>query len=297
MGGHDLGAAGSGVLTFTVASGTLQNIATINGTGGLTKTTTGMLILLGTNAYVGATTISAGSLVLGANNVLPDNSNISIGAATLDATTRTDTTGTLNVTAAANINLGNGAALTFANSSAVNWTGTLNISGTFVSGSSIRFGTTSTALTATQLGKISATGFASFSLDSSGFLVGDTAPASSYTNWQTANNTGGVFTGDHDNDGVVNGIEYFLGGNSNTTGQTILPGITNTSNTYSITWVKSSTYQGTYGTHYWVESTSTLSGPWTQEALGENVTISGNNITYTFPATIKRFARQIVADP
>jgi autotransporter-associated beta strand protein len=297
MGGHDLGAAGSGVLTFTVASGTLQNVATINGTGGLTKTSTGMLTLLGTNTYVGATTISAGSLVLGANNVLPDNSNIFIGAATLDATTRTDTIGTLNVTAAANINLGNGAALTFANSSAVNWTGTLNISGTFVSGSSIRFGTTSTALTATQLGKISATGFASFSLDSSGFLVGDTAPASSYTNWQTANNTGGVFTGDHDNDGVVNGIEYFLGGNSNTTGQTILPGITNTSNTYSITWVKSSTYQGTYGTHYWVESTSTLSGPWTQEALGENVTISGNNITYTFPATIKRFARLIVADP
>jgi hypothetical protein len=215
----------------------------------------------------------------------------------LDATTRNDTAGALNVTAAASINLGNGATLAFANSSAFSWAGTLNISGTFVSGSSLRFGTTSTALTTTQLGKISASGFTGFSLNSSGFLMGSSAPASSYTNWQTANNTAGVFSSDHDSDGVANGIEYFLGGNTNTTGQTTLPGITKASNIYSITWVKSSTYQGTYGIHYWVESTSTLSSSWIQEGLGENVTISGNNITYTFPSTIKRFARLIVAEP
>ena len=45
---------------------------------------------------------------------------------------------------------------------------------------------------------------------------------------------------DHDNDGVDNGVEYFLGGNTVTTGFTPLPGPVSG----AVTWVKSSTYTG-----------------------------------------------------
>ncbi|MBL9184813.1 MAG: autotransporter-associated beta strand repeat-containing protein [Verrucomicrobiaceae bacterium] len=262
----------------------------------LSKTGTSVWKISGANTYSGTTSITGGTLILGANNVLPGTTNVTIGAATLDADTRTDSMGTLNISSTATIRLGTGAALAFTDSSAVTWAGTLSITGTFVSGSSLRFGTTATALTATQLSKISSAGFTSFSLNSSGYLIANsTAPT--YTNWSTTNGTAGAFTADHDNDGVANGIEYFLGGNSNTTGTTPLPGVTNTSGTLSITWTKSSTYSGTYGTQFWIETTDTLTGTWTIEALGGNVTIVGNNVKYTFPSAARRFVRLKVASP
>lgn len=295
MNGHDIGAAGSGALTFIVESGTLQNVASINGTGGLTKTTTGTLVLQGANTYTGSTTISSGTLALGASNALPTTA-LSIGSATLNAATFTDTVGTLDVTGNAIINLGTGAALTFADSSVIDWTGgTLTLTGTFVSGSSLRFGTTATALTATQLGKISGSGFTSYSLNSNGYLVGSNG--ATFTNWQTANSSAGAFTADHDGDGVANGIEFFLGGSSNTTGQTPLPGVTNTNGSLSITWTKSATYTGIYGTNFWIETSDTLTGTWSLETEGGNVTITGDNITYTFPASARRFARLRVVEP
>jgi len=148
-----------------------------DGTLALIKSGGGTLTLSGPNTYTGGTTISAGTLALGANNVLADTSAISIGAATLNAATFTDTAGTLDVTnTAAVINLGSGGALAFADSSAVDWTdilGNLDITGTFVSGSSIRFGTTSGGLTSGQLAVISVngSGAGTYSLDASGYLV------------------------------------------------------------------------------------------------------------------------------
>ena len=289
MGGHDIGD-----VTFTVESGTLQNVASINGTGGLTKTTTGTLTISGTNTYAGTTAISAGTLALGASNVLPG--TVAIGSATLNAATFTDTLGTLDVTAAATVNLGSGAALSFADSSAVDWSGgTLTITGTFVSGSSLRFGTTASGLTPAQLAVISAPGAPFLTLNSSGYLVASSG--ANFTNWQAANGTTGGFNADHDNDGVLNGIEYFLGGNTNTTGPTPLPTIINTSGTLRITWTKSANYLGTYGTNFSVETTDTLGGTWTTETLGGTVVIVGNTITYTFPASVRRFARLKVTGP
>jgi hypothetical protein len=62
-------------------------------------------------------------------------------------------------------------------------------------------------------------------------------------------------------------------------------------------WTKSSTCPGVYGTNFWIESTETLTGTWTTETLGGNVTQNGNNITYTFPASAKRFVRLKVVGP
>jgi autotransporter-associated beta strand protein len=154
-------------------SGVIANGAT-NMT--LTKTGAGTQTLSGANTYTGATTINAGTLKLGANNVIPNASNVSIGTATLDADTRTDTAGTLDVTGAAVINLGSGAALAFADSKLVDWTGgTLNITGT-LGATSLRFGNSAAALTkgpGSQLAKISVNGseLGAFILDADGYLV------------------------------------------------------------------------------------------------------------------------------
>jgi len=142
--------------------------------GSVSKDGAGTLTLSGANTYTGATSVTQGTLVLGANNVIADTSPVSIGAASLSVSTFTDTVGTLDLTAAAVINLGSGGALAFANSAAVDWTGgTLNITGSFVSGSSIRFGTTSGGLTSGQLASITINGVpGSYTLDASGYLIG-----------------------------------------------------------------------------------------------------------------------------
>jgi hypothetical protein len=120
-----------------------------------------------------------------------------------------------------------------------------------------------------------------------------------YAAWQIANSTGGAFDEDHDRDGVRNGIEYFLGGTDNTSGFTSLPGIINTGGQLSITWTKASGYNGSYDTHFRVETSDALNGAWMKETSGVNVIVSGNNVTYTFPAPPggRRFARLVVTGP
>ena len=188
-----LEAAGTGLLKFTstfTGSGSVNNAVVLAGTGNgevvgglpftfstLTKSGNGTWTLGGTVGSTGGTTVSAGKLVLGANNVLLNTAPVSIAAATLDAATFSDTLGNLDVTAAATINLGSGAALAFADSSVIDWTGgTLVITGNFVPGASIRFGTGNTSLTSVQLAKISAAGFGSLFLDANGYLTNDIAP-------------------------------------------------------------------------------------------------------------------------
>ena len=179
-------AANGGQVTF---SGVIQNptgqtgaeITAAAALTAVTKSGLGTVVLSNTNSYTGGTAITDGILRLGANDVLPNASNVSIGAATLDADTRTDTAGTLDVTGNAIINLGNGAALAFANSSGVNvgvWAGALNITGTFVPGNdtnvgnpgSIRFGVDNTGLTASQLADITVNGSGTYTLDAFGYL-------------------------------------------------------------------------------------------------------------------------------
>jgi autotransporter-associated beta strand protein len=163
--------------TFNLTFGGAGNITVADpiatATGTLTKDGNGTLTLSAANTYTGTTTVTAGTLKLGANNALQDASNVSIGAATLDVDTRTDTAGTLDVTGAATINLGSGAAFAFADSKAVDWTGgTLNITGT-LGATSLRFGDSADDLDTAQLAVISVnnSGLGTYILDASGYLV------------------------------------------------------------------------------------------------------------------------------
>ncbi|MFZ9936024.1 MAG: LamG-like jellyroll fold domain-containing protein [Luteolibacter sp.] len=121
-----------------------------------------------------------------------------------------------------------------------------------------------------------------------------------YSAWQTANNTAGAVDQDHDGDGVSNGVEYLLGGESDTTGFTPLPGVADTAGVLSVTWNKGTGFSGDYGTDFWIESSTTLIGEWTTETLpGGNVTDDPGFVKYTFPAPLtgKRFVRLKVAGP
>ena len=97
---------------------------------------------------------------------------------------------------------------------------------------------------------------------------------------------------------MSNGIEFFLGGSTDTTGFTALPGVINNSGTLSVTWTKDSTYTGTYGVGFVVETSATLDGPWLTEIADPNAGFtvsfpSANEVKYTFPSPLgtKNFAR------
>ena len=205
--GNTLNPTYSGVLSNTIGSASLTKV------GSNTQT------LAGANSYTGATIITGGTLTLGASNVIADTSAVSIGSATLDAATFTDTLGTLAATGSATIHLGAGAALAFADSSATNWTGgTLNLTGTFVSGVSLRFGTSNAGLTAGQLSSISATGLSGFGLNASGYLTAS-AGGGGFSSWITGTFSGNSVPGDKqgpnddpDNDGIRNLVEYAISG-------------------------------------------------------------------------------------
>jgi hypothetical protein len=132
-----------------------------------------------------------------------------------------------------------------------------------------------------------------------GVIFVTTGPVGGYSSWATTNGTAGTIDEDHDNDGVSNGIEYFLGGpNGNTTGFTALPGVANNSGTLSITWTMAADYTGSYDTDFVVETSEALTGAWTEEVLNVNVTITGDDVTYTFPAgPAKKFVRLSVTGP
>ena len=319
------GATGTGQVEGIISDGTLtgETIA-------LRKIENGTWTLTGTNTYTGATTLNAGTLRINAPGSLHASSTVTVNAATLggdgsiggsvivNASGRvapgstTGSAGTLAIGGGLNISAmtsGTGklvfelGAPTAADRVTVGGTftfgtGTLGIGDfTFTALSGLTAGTykliTATSISGTlDATKLTGTlgGFnATLSLNGNDLELTLVHP---FTTWQSLNGTSGSITADHDNDGVPDGIEFFVGGTSNTTGQTVLPGITNTSGTLSITWTKAATYPGVYGTDFVVETSTTLTGVWTIEIAGGNVTVTGSDVNYSFPASgTRRFVR------
>jgi autotransporter-associated beta strand protein len=273
---------GSGNHTFSGilgggANGSVSASAMPGSTGGdnfaLVKTGTGTLTLSGANTYAGGTVINGGTLAEGASNSLPG--TMTIGNGTLDMGTFTETLSTLDVTGAATINFGTGGTLAFAASSAVDWTGgTLTITGAFVSGSTIRFGTTSAGLTATQLGKISIPGFSTVALNSAGYLTASNSGAAIYNTWAS----GAAFDVDTNNDGIPNGIAWALGATS-PAASTIAPTAELTTDPAYLTFTfrRSDAAATASGVTIAAQYTTTL-GIWTDAIHdGTNVIISTTN--------------------
>jgi fibronectin-binding autotransporter adhesin len=291
--------------TFTLGGTNTGNnliapaIANPSGSGklSLTKAGAGKWILTGGNTYTGNTTISGGTLALGAANVLPDGSPVSISSATLDAATAgTENAGTLAVTGAATIKLASGAKIEFDDSSGT-WAGTLDLTGTFVSGSSLKFGTTGTGLSASQLGQISATGFSDFALDTNGYLTA-TSSGSNFAAWANDPAKGDIpgepADGDFDNDGITNLVEYALGKNPRVSSQPagILSGNV-------ITFTKGADAIANGDVSWVIETSQTLAtDSWTpavtQPAGDPSATISH---TFTPSTPARNFARLKVTTP
>ena len=277
------GASVARTLTLTGSNtgdnGISGNLA--NSTGGgvlsVSKTGNGTWVLSGAaNTYTGATTVTAGTLALvGGSQASP-------------------------------ISVASGATLGFTLGSPASTTTTVTFSGV-----TAKVAVSGTPVAATLMTASNIIGAPVLDPAIPGYVLaveaGGTqlnlkaAAANNYNTWATTNGVPGQAANlDHDNDGVSNGVEYFLGGpTGNTTGFTALPGIITVGSTRSVTWVKAASYTGVYGTDFVVETTTTLAaGSWTPEASPGNVTVIGNNVTYTFPAgPVKQFARLNVTGP
>jgi autotransporter-associated beta strand protein len=325
------GAAGVGQVEGVISNGTAAGSVVA-----LRKIENGTWTLTGVNTYTGATTLNAGTLRVIAPGSLHASSAVTINAATLagdgsiggnvivNASGRiapgatTGSAGTLGIGGGLHITamttgtgklvfeLGRPAAsdqITVGGTFAIG-SGTLGIDDfTFTALSDLAGGTykliSASAVSGTlDPGKLTGVlgGFiATLSLNGADLELTLT---SSFASWQSKNGAGGTIAGDHDNDGVPDGIEYFLGGpDANTTGQTPLPGVQNNGGTLSVTWTQGPGLIGTYGTDFVIESSETLSGLWTPEILGVNVTATGGSFTYTFPPGNRRFVRLKVMLP
>jgi autotransporter-associated beta strand protein len=240
-------------------------------TATLNKSGAGTLRLSGANTYTGATSVTAGTLELaGGSQASPITVS---GGASLGFVIGSPTisTSSFNLTA-----------------------GTIKINGTPTL-ASYDLITSSAGITGTPVLDAPIAGYELKVVGNSLKLVG-----LGYASWAGVNGAGPNLNDDHDNDGVANGIEFFLGGpNGNTTGFTALPGVTNTAGTLSVTWVMGPGYAGVYGTDFTVATSDTLTGIWTPESSPGTVTISGSNVTYTFPAPLgtRKFARLEVTGP
>jgi autotransporter-associated beta strand protein len=142
-----------------------------SGTLALTKIGSGTMTLSGANTYTGATTVNAGTLALGAANRLSSSSAMTLNGGTFATGGFNQTLNTLTLSSASTLDFGSGtSALVFADSSAITWSGTLTLTNFDVGTDSLKFGTSSIGLTATQLSDIAISGYTVTGLDSSGFL-------------------------------------------------------------------------------------------------------------------------------
>lgn len=125
------------------------------------------------------------------------------------------------------------------------------------------------------------------SLTGTGTLTVTSGPAG-FATWASANAPGQTVSQDHDNDGVENGVEYFMGLSGS--GFTANPGVVGN----TVTWPKGASYTGSYPNQFVVQTSSDLIS-WTTAPTGTGagqVNVGSTSVTYTLPASAsKTFVR------
>jgi fibronectin-binding autotransporter adhesin len=186
---------GSNTLNFNSSSNSTLNTI-ITGTGSVVKAGTGSMNVTTINNYSGGTTISGGAirfsasntaigpatvnaggaLQIGASNALPAATSVTLagGSLALAGAFNQSLTTALSMSSSSTLDFGSGfgaSAIVFGDSSGQTWTGTLLVSNfSTAGGDTLRFGTTSSALSGSQLAAISFDGIAA-QIDASGFVT------------------------------------------------------------------------------------------------------------------------------
>jgi autotransporter-associated beta strand protein len=119
----------------------------------IVKTGAGMLSISGENTHLGVYTIEQGTLALDGNGSMNIDNDIILDGGTLAMGACTNNCGTLTVGNAGGTLVLSSGLLSFTDSSAVSWSGTLNLTNTLIE-KTVRFGTDNTALSAAQLDSI-----------------------------------------------------------------------------------------------------------------------------------------------
>lgn len=148
-----------------------------NNYGGGTTISAGSLVFSGTNTSVGNITVSGGSMQIGAAGTLPNTTNLTLNGGSLSmGGAFTEGLGTLTIGSGGTINFGSGGAgtLSFTDSSAITWSGTLTIQNYITGTSSLQFIGDTTGNFSTQVGLISFSGYTNSgaaTIDGSGFVT------------------------------------------------------------------------------------------------------------------------------
>jgi hypothetical protein len=109
-------------------------------------------------------------------------------------------------------------------------------------------------------------------------------PVSGYTSWAATNAGGQTAEKDSNNDGVANGVAYFM----NATGLATNPGINSSG---QVTWPNGGNIPSSaYGTQYVVQTSSDLQ-TWTDVAVGAVDLTNPNEVSYTLTGASPRFVR------
>jgi hypothetical protein len=121
------------------------------------------------------------------------------------------------------------------------------------------------------------------------FFSNDSNMPGGYGAWAAANAGGQGASQDFDGDGVDNGVEFFMGetGSTFTANPSVTGGV--------ISWPKSDTYTGAYGTDYVVQTSTNLTS-WTDVLVTDPRLNNGDPLQYTLPTGAGPFFVRLVVN-